>query len=99
VEWHKKPALAALCLVFVLAGAAIGSSGWGTLGRGFTAFLLGWTAHALFAIGEQAADAGRLPPALAIWGPIVVMGAVGLAMTGLARRAIEGTPASGSAKS
>jgi hypothetical protein len=85
LEWHKKPALGSACLALALAGAAIAS----TLRRRFWRFVAALgvynVAFALLRIGEQAADAGRLPPPLAMWGPFLLVGAVAAAFLVIAR--------------
>lgn len=73
VEWHKKPALAALCLVLALSGAALSktvSRTWLRIGLGL---LLLPTTFTLLRLGEQAADAHRLAPAVGVWGPVLTM--------------------------
>lgn len=85
VEWHKKPALGASCLVLALAGVAIGSRWRRSLWRSVAALGVFFAAYALLRIGEQAADAGRLAPSLAIWGPFLLIAAVSVAALALAR--------------
>ena len=76
VEWHKKPVLAAFCLVLSLGGLAAWTRaprmGW----RLALGLLLVYCSYVLLRIGEQAGDLGRLAPALAMWGPVMAMAAV-----------------------
>lgn len=72
LEWHKKPALAASCLAMALAALAATRAR-----RIVLRALLGWAAIVawglLLRIGEQAADAGRIGPVVAMWGPIAAL--------------------------
>jgi lipopolysaccharide export LptBFGC system permease protein LptF len=78
VEWHKKPALGASCLALALAGTAIAGRlrRWAYRWPASLAVLTFW--FSLLRLGEQAADAGRIAPALAMWGPCVAVAALGL---------------------
>jgi hypothetical protein len=73
LELHKRPALGAWCLAFALAGAALvrrirgGVLGWGM------ALAIGWIWCLVLRLGEQAADAGRVPPAVAMWMPVLAV--------------------------
>ena len=80
LEWHKKLALGASCLALALAAGAIASTLKKRLTRCVAGFAVVSVAYALLRTGEQAADAGHLAPALAMWGPVVVVGVVGLAL-------------------
>jgi lipopolysaccharide export LptBFGC system permease protein LptF len=83
LEWHKKPALGAACLALALAGTAIASALVGGLWRSLAALGVLVVVYTLLRIGEQAADLGRLSPALAMWGPMAFIAA--LSWTVLAR--------------
>jgi hypothetical protein len=78
VEWHKKPALGASCLALALAGAAIVRRllRWAYRWPAALLVLAGW--FWLLRLGEQAADAGAMAPALAMWGPCFAVAALGL---------------------
>jgi lipopolysaccharide export LptBFGC system permease protein LptF len=82
LEWHKKPALGASCLALALAAAAIARrirrDGWRWLASIFVIAAWGWLLRA----GEQAADAGAVAPALAMWGPCLVVAALGFGAFG-----------------
>lgn len=86
VEWHKKPALAALCLAIALAGAAISATRRPGVFRFCAALIVGWVPWALLRVGEQAADNGHLLPALAMWGPVALVVVAALATLRLAQR-------------
>jgi lipopolysaccharide export system permease protein len=83
VEVHKKYAIPAACLIFVLIGLPLGimarRGGFGvaaTLSLGF--FLLYWS----FLIGgEKLADRGFLSPAIGMWAANVLLGIVGIYLT------------------
>jgi lipopolysaccharide export LptBFGC system permease protein LptF len=79
LEWHKKPALGASCLALALLGVAIARRlrGLGWRWPASLLVLLGW--FWLLRLGEQAADAGAMAPALAMWGPCFAVTALGLA--------------------
>jgi hypothetical protein len=76
VEWHKKPVLAVFCVVLTLGGLAAWTRasrmGW----RLALGLLLVYGSYVLLRLGEQLGDAGRLAPALAMWGPVIAMAAV-----------------------
>ena len=82
VEWHKKPALGVSCLALALAGAAIVRRlrRWVWRWSASLLVLVGW--FWLLRLGEQAADAGVMAPALAMWGPCLVVAALGLGALG-----------------
>jgi lipopolysaccharide export system permease protein len=82
VEIHKKYALPAACLVFILIGAPLGvvSRGGGmalSVGISIGLFTIYWS----FLIGgEQLADRLILSPWLAMWGANILMVGIGLAL-------------------
>lgn len=83
VEIHKKFAIPAACIIFVLVGAPLGimakRGGFGiaaTLSLGF--FVLYWT----FLIGgEKLADRNILSPFWGMWGANILIGAMGIYLT------------------
>ncbi len=89
LEWHKKPAFGASCLALALAGIAIASTLRRTLWRFVAAFAVYFVFYVLLRLGEQAADAGLVAPALAMWGPVLLVITVSLAVLGMARRAAK----------
>jgi len=86
LEWHKKPALGAMCLALALAGAAIAAAFRRTLWRSVGAFAVASGVYLSLRFGEQAADSGYLAPALAMWGPVLMTTACALAALRVARR-------------
>ncbi|HEX6632115.1 MAG TPA: LptF/LptG family permease [Gemmatimonadaceae bacterium] len=95
VEIQKKFALAVACVIFVLLGAPIALR----FPRGGVGLVIG-VSLAVFALyyvaliaGESAADAGYLPPVIAMWAANAIFGAAGLAL--LARMGNEGATSRG----
>jgi lipopolysaccharide export LptBFGC system permease protein LptF len=80
VEWHKKPALGAACLLLALAGAAIAATPWGRTLRVATATALVVAFRAAFDFGEHLADAGHVSAAAGMWGPLVLLALAALAL-------------------
>jgi lipopolysaccharide export system permease protein len=80
VEIHKKFALAAACVVFVLLGAPLALR----FPRGGVGMVLGvsigvFAAYYSFLIaGQELAQRGTVPPWLAMWGANLLFGGVGL---------------------
>jgi Lipopolysaccharide export system permease LptF/LptG len=95
LEWHKKPAFGASCAALALAGAAIASLIRRRLWQFLAAFAVFNAVYGLLRIGEQAADAGRLAPALAMWGPFLLVAAISLAVLGVAHRRSDAALTSG----
>jgi len=82
VEIHKKFSIAVACIVFALLGAPLGVL---VRGRGaavsVAVSLVFFFAYWMFLIGgEELADRGYVAPALAMWAPNVVFGALGVAL-------------------
>jgi LPS export ABC transporter permease LptF/LPS export ABC transporter permease LptG len=88
VEWHKKFAIPAACLVFGLLGLAL-SLGSRKEARS-SAFALSiaviFVYYVLIRLGEQAGDTGALRPWLAMWGANLVLGAIALTLLYLNHR-------------
>jgi lipopolysaccharide export LptBFGC system permease protein LptF len=82
VEWHKKPALGASCLALALAGTAIARRlrRWAYRWPATLIVLMFW--FSLLRLGEQAADAGTIAPAPAMWGPCLAVAVLGLGAFG-----------------
>jgi lipopolysaccharide export system permease protein len=94
VEIHKKFSIAIACIVFVLVGAPLGAL---TRARGaavsIAVSLVFFFAFWMFLIGgEELADRGFVPPAVAMWAPNVTFGIIGLLLT---RAAILDLPLAG----
>jgi len=88
VEIHKKFALATACIVFVLLGAPIALR----FPRGGVGVVIG-VSMGVFALyyvgliaGETAAEAGYLPPAIAMWSANVIFTLLGLVLLARAGR-------------
>jgi lipopolysaccharide export system permease protein len=80
VEIHKKFSIPAACIVFVLVGAPLGimarSGGIGTgVAYSLAFFILYWAG---LIGGESLADRGVVRPALAMWGPNILLGFLGI---------------------
>jgi LPS export ABC transporter permease LptF/LPS export ABC transporter permease LptG len=88
VEWHKKFAIPAACLVFGLLGLAL-SLGSKKEARS-SAFALSiaviFVYYVLIRLGEQAGDTGMMSPWLSMWGANLVLGALALALLWLNHR-------------
>ena len=85
VEYHKKFAIAAACIVFGLLGLSL-SLGARKEARS-SAFGLSiaiiFIYYVLIRLGEQAGDTGLLSPFLAMWGANIVLGAAAIVLLGL----------------
>jgi len=73
VEWHKKPAMAASCVALTLCATALGRRVRRAWTRHLLAVLVVSSVFALWSVGEREADAGRLLPMVALWGPVVLV--------------------------
>jgi lipopolysaccharide export system permease protein len=71
VEFHKKLAIPVACLVFVLAGPALGVRARKAGRAGSLAFSIAIAVgyYALLVAGEGLGSRGKLPPVIAIWTP------------------------------
>jgi LPS export ABC transporter permease LptG/LPS export ABC transporter permease LptF len=88
VEWHKKFAIPAACLVFGVLGLAL-SLGSKKEARS-SAFALSiaviFVYYVLIRLGEQAGDTGAMNPFLSMWGANVVLGTIAVALLWLNHR-------------
>jgi LPS export ABC transporter permease LptF/LPS export ABC transporter permease LptG len=88
VEWHKKFAIPAACLVFGLLGLAL-SLGSKKEARS-SAFALSiaviFAYYVLIRLGEQAGDTGVMSPWLSMWAANLVLGALALGLLWLNHR-------------
>jgi hypothetical protein len=73
VEWHKKPALGALSVALAFCGAAIVRRTRRVQVRYLAAMAVAVATYAALGMGELIADAGRIPPAVAMWAPVFVI--------------------------
>ncbi|HVO12083.1 MAG TPA: LptF/LptG family permease [Vicinamibacteria bacterium] len=88
VEWHKKFAIPAACVVFGVLGLAL-SLGSKKEARS-SAFALSiaviFVYYVLIRLGEQAGDNAAMPPWLSMWGANLVLGAAAIALLWLNHR-------------
>jgi LPS export ABC transporter permease LptF/LPS export ABC transporter permease LptG len=82
VEWHKKFAIAAACLVFGLLGLSLSLGSKKEARSSAFALSIGviFVYYVLIRLGEQAGDTGMLPPWLAMWGANLVLGAIAIGL-------------------
>ena len=73
VEWYKKPALGAACLVLALTGLALAGLVRRSAARVLLALLISAGYFMLLRMAEIGADSGELPPALVLWGPAAAL--------------------------
>lgn len=94
VEIHKKFSIPAACVVFVLVGAPLGimarSGGVGTgVAYSLAFFILYWAG---LIGGESLADRGVVRPALAMWGPNILLGLLGVVLVSRMGRDVQFFP-------
>lgn len=94
VEIHKKFSIPAACIVFVLVGAPLGimarSGGVGTgVAYSLAFFILYWAG---LIGGESLADRGVVRPALAMWGPNILLGLLGVFLVSRMGRDVQFFP-------
>lgn len=82
VEIHKKYAIPTACLVFAVIGLPLGIRSH--RGGRWAAFVVSLPIILLYYIflttGESLGDGGRIPPWLAMWGPNLLVGGIGLGL-------------------
>lgn len=80
VEWHKKFAIPAACLVFAIVGLPLGIGA--RKGSKAAAVVFGLAIILIYYIflttGETLGDNGRIPPWLSMWAPNILVGGIGL---------------------
>ncbi|HEX6740025.1 MAG TPA: LptF/LptG family permease [Vicinamibacteria bacterium] len=88
VEYHKKFAIAAACLVFGLLGLglSLGSKKEARSAAFGLSIAVIFIYYVIIRLGEQAGDTGMMPPLLAMWGANLVLGLVALALLVLNHR-------------
>jgi len=88
VEWHKKFAIPAACLVFGLLGLALSLGSKKEARSSAFALSIGviFVYYVLIRLGEQAGDTGMTSPWLAMWGANVTLGALALGLLWLNHR-------------
>ena len=94
VEWHKKFAISAACLVFGLLGLALslGSRKEARSAAFGLSIVVIFTYYVIIRMGEQAGDTGLMPPALAMWGANLVLGTVAFGLLALNQTAAAFDP-------
>src|SRR5262249_21190003 len=85
VEYHKKFAIAAACIVFGLLGLALslGSRKEARSAAFGLSIAIIFVYYVLIRLGEQAGDTGMLSPFLAMWGANLFLGAAALVLLAL----------------
>jgi LPS export ABC transporter permease LptF/LPS export ABC transporter permease LptG len=88
VEWHKKFAIPAACLVFGVLGLALSLGSRKEARSSAFALSIGviFVYYVLIRMGEQAGDTGLLSPWLAMWGANILLGAIAGALLVLNHR-------------
>lgn len=88
VEWHKKFAIAAACLVFGVLGVALSLGSRREARSAAFALSIGviFVYYVFIRLGEQAGDTHLAPPFLAMWAANFALGGVALALLALNQR-------------
>ena len=88
VEWHKKFAIPAACLVFGLLGLALSLGSKKEARSSAFALSIGviFAYYVLIRLGEQAGDTGMLSPFVSMWAANLALGAVALTLLRLNHR-------------
>ena len=82
VEYHKKMAIPAACVVFGLLGLGLSLGSKKEARSAAFALSIGviFTYYVIIRLGEQAGDTGLVPPIVAMWAANVVLGAIAIAL-------------------
>jgi len=88
VEWHKKFAIPAACVVFGLLGLALSLGSKKEARSAAFALSIGviFVYYILIRLGEQAGDTGQMRPWLAMWAANMVLGSVAVGLLWLNHR-------------
>ena len=88
VEWHKRFAIPAACIVFGLLGVglSLGSRKEARSSAFAISIVVIFVYYVLLRLGEQAGDTGLVPPIVGMWSANVVLGAVGILLLVLNHR-------------
>ena len=88
VEWHKKFAIPAACVVFGFLGLGLSLGSRKEARSAAFALSIGviFVYYVLIRLGEQAGDTGLMSPFLAMWGANLVLGAAAAALLALNHR-------------
>ena len=95
VEWHKRFAIPAACIVFGLLGVglSLGSRKEARSSAFAISIVVIFVYYVLLRLGEQAGDTGLVPPIVGMWSANVVLGAVGILLLVLNHREAAFDPA------
>jgi len=82
VEYHKKMAIPAACVVFGLLGLGLSLGSKKEARSAAFALSIGviFTYYVIIRLGEQAGDTGLVPPIVAMWAANIVLGAIAVAL-------------------
>ncbi len=88
VEWHKRFAIPAACIVFGLLGVglSLGSRKEARSSAFAISIVIIFVYYVLLRLGEQAGDTGLVPPIVGMWAANVVLGGVGIGLLVLNHR-------------
>lgn len=82
VEWHRRFAIPAACVVFGLVAVPLGiTPSRAVKARGFAVSLaVIFAYYILLSAGQALAEQGAVPPAVGLWFPNLLLGSIGLAL-------------------
>jgi lipopolysaccharide export system permease protein len=94
VEYHKKVAIPAACVVFGLLGLGLSLGSKKEARSAAFGLSIGviFAYYVIIRLGEQAGDTGLVPPIVAMWAADVVLGAIAVALLVLNHRAAAFDP-------
>jgi len=94
VEYHKKMAIPAACVVFGLLGLglSLGSKKEARSAAFALSIAVIFVYYVIIRLGEQAGDTGLMPPLLAMWGANAILGAIAIVLLVLNHRAAAFDP-------
>ena len=94
VEYHKKVAIPAACVVFGLLGLGLSLGSKKEARSAAFGLSIGviFVYYVIIRLGEQAGDTGLMPPVLAMWGANAILGVIAVALLVLNHRAAAFDP-------
>jgi LPS export ABC transporter permease LptG/LPS export ABC transporter permease LptF len=94
VEYHKKMAIPAACVVFGLLGLglSLGSKKEARSAAFALSIAVIFVYYVIIRLGEQAGDTGLMPPLLAMWGANAILGVIAIVLLVLNHRAAAFDP-------
>jgi LPS export ABC transporter permease LptG/LPS export ABC transporter permease LptF len=94
VEYHKKVAIPAACVVFGLLGLGLSLGSKKEARSAAFGLSIGviFVYYVIIRLGEQAGDTGLMPPFVAMWGANAILGAIAVALLVLNHRAAAFDP-------